>query len=352
MIVIGKLQNRSIVLVITLLIIAFIGFLDYITGEELSFSIFYLIPISLLSLYRGTTVSSPIISSIFASILWFIAEYYTGTYSSIFFAIWNGFVRLVIYMAIGILLLYLKEKDKRLNLVNSNLKALNEEKNKFIGIAAHDLRNPIGGINSLSELLIDEYKDTTQPRLIELLNFIKTLSSNTLVVLKELLDISKIESGKVELRLEKQDYLDFIKHQILLNQIIARHKNITIDLECQTDGIVIDFDRHYLSEAIDNLLSNAIKYSYDGSHIIVKVTSTDDRKILTEVIDKGKGIPEDEQHRLFNYFHKTSTQPTGGETSTGLGLAIVKKIITLHNGEIGVKSVPGQGSDFYYTLPI
>lgn len=350
MIVIGNLRNRAVVLVITLLIISLIGVVDYITGEELSFSIFYLIPISLLSLYRRTTVISPILSSSYAAILWFLSEYYTGTYSSVFYPVWNASARLLMYMAIGILLFYLKEKDKRLNIANSNLKALNEETNKFIGIAAHDLRNPISGINSLSGLLIEENKDSVQPRLIELLHLMRTMSSNTLTVLKDILDVSKIESGKVELHPAHQDYISFIRKQVFVNQILANHKNITISLDSEVESLMADFDSHYLSEAIDNLLSNAIKYSYNDSAITVKISVQNNKQILTEVIDNGKGIPEEEQHRLFNYFQKTSAQPTAGESSTGLGLAIVKKIITLHHGNVGVKSTAGQGSDFYYTL--
>jgi signal transduction histidine kinase len=292
-----------------------------------------------------------VICSVFASILWFLADYYTREYSNFFFPIWNAFVRLIMYSAIGLLLLYLKEKDKTLNLVNRNLKALNEEKNKFIGIAAHDLRSPVSGIYSLSDLLIDEYKNNVHPKVLELLNLIRTMSNNTLVVLKNLLDVSKIESGKVELKLKTQDYISFIKKQIFLNQILARHKNITISLQSRTDSIITDFDNHYLSEVIDNLLSNAIKYSYNNSEIIVKISFPENKQILTEVIDKGQGIPEAEQQRLFNYFQKTSTRPTGGETSTGLGLAIAKQIITLHDGEIGVKSVLDQGSNFFFTLP-
>jgi signal transduction histidine kinase len=352
MIVIGKIENRLTILAITLLIIALLGFLDYKTGEELSFSIFYLIPISLLSLYRGTKVTSILISAFFASILWFLAEYYTREYSNLFFPVWNAFARLVMYSAIGLLLLYLKEKDKRVNLVNSNLKALNEEKNKFIGIAAHDLRSPISGIYSLSDLLINEYKNNVSPKVLELLNLIRTMSNNTIIVLQNLLDVSKIESGKVELKLMTQDYISFIRHQIFLNQILAKHKNISISLQSRIDSIMINFDNHYFSEAIDNFLSNAIKYSYNNSEIIVKISLPDDKHLLTEVIDKGKGIEEGEQQKLFNYFQKTSTRPTGGEISTGLGLAIAKKIITLHNGEIGVKSVLDQGSNFYFTLPI
>lgn len=120
MIIIGKIENRLIILAITLLLVIFISFLDYITGSELSFSIFYLIPISFLALYRNTKALSVLICTIFASLLWFIVEYKTREYSNIFFPIWNTFVRLAMFTAIG-LLLYLKEKDKKLNLVNRDL---------------------------------------------------------------------------------------------------------------------------------------------------------------------------------------------------------------------------------------
>ena len=339
-------------MIVTLFIIIVIGFLDYITGAELAFSIFYIIPISLLSLYQGTKSFSIVICSTLASFLWFYAEYNTREFSTLLLPIWNAFVRLSIFLAIGLLLLYLKEKDKRLKIVNNKLIEINEEKNKFIGIAAHDLRSPIGGINALSSLLIDQQKNDFQPKELELLNLIRTLSNNTLAVLKNLLDVSKIESGKVELDLKQQDYISFIKQQILLNQILAKHKNISITLHSQIDRIMISFDNNYLGEVIDNLLSNAIKYSYNSSEIIVKISLPDNHKIMTEVIDKGKGIPEEEQQKLFNYFQKTSTRPTGGEISTGLGLAIVKRIITLHNGEIDVKSVLDQGSNFFFTLPV
>jgi signal transduction histidine kinase len=352
MIVIGKIENKFVVLLAILILITLIGFLDYITGEELSFSIFYLIPISFLSLYRGTKIFSILLSSVFASSLWFLAEYYTRVYSSIFFPIWNASVRLCIFTAIGLLLLYLKEKDKKLVQINSNLKAVNEEKNKFIGIAAHDLRSPISGIYTLSDLLIEENKNKLRSNVLKILNLIKTMSKNTLSVLENLLDVSKIESGKIELKLKTQDYISFIQQQVSLSEILAKQKNISISFHSETDSIMVNFDSHYLCDVINNLLSNAMKYSYNGSEIRVKISLNDNKQILTEVIDEGKGIPEEEQKGLFNYFQTTSTRPTEGEKSTGLGLAIAKKIITLHNGEIGVKSVLNQGSDFYFTLPV
>ncbi len=352
MLFLEKKTNAFGIFVFTLLIIVLIGFVDKITGSELSFSFFYLIPISLLSLYRGTKIVSIVIGSVLASLLWSFAEYSSREYSFILFLIWNSFVRLAIFTSIGLLIYYLKEKHKKLTLANNKLKALNEEKNRFIGITAHDLRNPISGIFTYSDLLIDDYKENTPVEVLRTINIIRTISKNTLVILNNLLDISKIESGKVELKIKPQDYILFVKQQISLNQMLANRKNIIFSFNSLEDSIIIDYDEHYLSQVLDNLLSNAIKYSNINAEIVINVSILNNQQIQTEVIDKGKGIPEEELQKLFNYFQTTSTRPTDGEKSTGLGLAIAKHIISLHNGEIGVKSIQNQGSNFYFLLPI
>lgn len=332
-------------------IIAFIGFIDYVTGSELSFSIFYLLPISLLALSNKTKFYAIIATSLFASVIWFFADFYTKESPQIFIQIWNSFVRFCIFSAIGLLIFYIKKKHIELNLMNKNLSIINEEKNKFIGIAAHDLRNPISGIYSISDLLITNYKPSLQSDVIELISMINTTSKNTLVVLHNLLDVSKIESGKIELKLKPQEYISFVKNIVDLNQVLANPKKIKISLQTQINDVVFHFDEHYLSEVLDNLLSNAMKFSPYNSEIIVKISTTNDDQILTEVIDNGKGIPKAEQDNLFKYFQTTSVTPTAGEQSTGLGLAVSKKIILLHGGEIGVESDQNQGSIFFFTLP-
>jgi signal transduction histidine kinase len=281
-----------------------------------------------------------------------MAEYNSRDYSGIFFPVWNAFVRFSIFIAIGLLLFNIKNKQKELNLANSKLIQMNEEKNKFIGIAAHDLRNPIGGICSFSEALLVNYKNSVHPEVVEYLEYIKELSNNALRILAHLLDISLIESGKIDLKLEPQDYITFIKQQIKVNQLLATHKHIAIRFNSEINGIIMNFDKHYMGEVIDNLLSNAIKYSNQNSKIDVNISITNNDNLLTEIIDKGKGIPEAEQNKLFSYFQTTSTKPTAGEQSTGLGLAISKQIVTFHKGVIAVKSAPEKGSNFYFTLPI
>lgn len=348
----NRIESRKVILLTTILIITLIGYTDYITGDEFGFSFFYLIPISILSIHKRTKLYSILLCSFLASFYWFTAEYLVREYSSLFFPIWNSVIRLIIFNAIGLLIYYLKEKDIQLQQINGNLKSLNDEKNKFIGITAHDLRSPISGIYSFSDLLIEKYNKELSPEVLEIIDIIKKTSSNSLLVLENLLDISKIESGKINLKLKNQDYIPFIKHHISINQLLAKKKDIVINFSTSNEIVFVDFDEQYLSEVVNNLLSNAIKYSNRNTEITVNISLPNSKQLLTEVIDNGIGIPEKEQKDLFKYFQTTSSLPTEGEKSTGLGLAIAKQIITLHKGLIGVKSVQNQGSNFYFQIPI
>ncbi len=339
-------------LIFAFLFTGLISYIDFYTGDELSFSFFYLIPLAILALNKNITIVEIIACSVYASTLWFIAEYATREYSMLFFPIWNALVRFLIFSILGVLILSLKKTQVQLNLTNVRLTELNQEKNIFIGTASHDLRSPIGSIYGFSNLLLEDYKTKFDPEATKIINIIRSVSEHTLVVLDNLLDISKIESGKVDLTLKMQNYNEFVVQQIAVYQLLANNKNITINFISYEPDITISFDEHYMSEVVGNLLSNAIKYSFNQSKIDVILSITDNNRLLTEIKDNGKGIPENEQQKLFNYFQTTSTRPTEGEKSTGLGLAIAKKIVQLHQGEIAMRSNDSQGSVFYFTLPV
>ncbi|MCW2118433.1 sensor histidine kinase [Flavobacterium sp. 7A] len=343
--------NRTMSFVLTVFIILMIGYIDVLTGTEMAFSFFYLLPIILLAINSNVNLIDIITCSVVAASSWSYSEYAHISLSNTFFPIWNSTVRLLIFVIIGTLIYRLKEKENRIQSTNQKLKKLNLEKNKFIGIAAHDLANPIGAINSFADLLIDNCAQNNLAEVSEGLEIIKTLSANTMAVLKNLLNVAVIESGKIDLKMHQEDYINFIRNQITYNQIVAKNKCIKIELKTNLQFIPLHFDTHYLSEVISNLLSNAIKYSYPESTIIVQV-SQEDNSIITKIIDNGKGIPEKEQQNLFYYFEKSSTQPTAGESSTGLGLAIAKQIVNLHQGTIGLKSKINEGTTFYFSLPM
>jgi len=347
-----KTENNLIITLFSFILLSVIGVADYYTGSEISLLLVYLIPILLISFFTNFEKSLLVANSLFAALIWFLVEYYSRKYSNLFNPIWNAFVRFSVFIIIGLLILNLKEKYQNVIKLNNQLKKLNEEKNKFIGVAAHDLRNPIGAIFSFSDILISDYSDKIDPKALGMLTYIKDLSNNALDLLKNLLDVSKIESGIITLSPQKSNYIDFITKYMYYNLLIARKKDINIKLETSEKELFITFDEHYLSEVINNLLTNAIKFSYKNSEIIIKISLTKNDTVKTEIIDQGQGIPIEEQNKLFNYFQKTSTQPTNGEASTGLGLAIAKKIIDKHGGQIGLISNIQKGSNFFFELPL
>ena len=328
MISIGNIENRFVVLFLTLVFIIAVAYLDYITGSTLTFSFFYIIPISFLALYKRTTYTEIFVCAFASSALWFWTEYAGRHSSNVSIIVFSAFIRFLIINIIGLLILFLKRKQKQVDALNSHLNRINQEKNKFLGIVAHDLRHPLGNIHSFSDYLINENKGKVDTELIDILILMKNLSGNTMAVLDNLLDISKIESGNIELSLQSEDLIDFIKLHILLNQKLAKQKQIVIKYKSDMEKLITKFDNKHLSEVIDNLLSNAIKFSKPESEIIVKISQMENKKVLTEIIDSGGGIPEAEQKKLFRYFQTAITKPTAGEKSTGLGLAIAKQLIS------------------------
>ncbi len=226
---------------------------------------------------------------------------------------------------------------------------LNQIKNKFIGIAAHDLRNPIISIRGFSELLLKDSTAFTEDQK-EFLTIIHSTSRNMLAMLNDLLDISLIESGKLELSKKFGSLKKLVQERIQQNSLHAQQKNITIHHQMENIPS-IPFDPQRIGQAVDNLISNAIKFAPYGSQVYLRLTRDSDQ-VKFSVQDEGPGIPESEQPLLFNEFHRLSIQPTAGETSTGLGLSITKKIMEAHGGSIVYESREGIGSTFTLILPI
>ena len=224
---------------------------------------------------------------------------------------------------------------------------LNQLKNKFLGMAAHDLRNPLVAIRGFSEMLLDGGMDEASQK--EFLSMIHSASEELLIMLNDLLDVAQIESGKFDLRRSHGDLRQLVRRRIAMAETIAARKDIRITSRLSALPPFL-FDPEKIGQAVDNFLSNAIKYSPPASLITVTLARVKSGAKIT-VNDQGPGIGLEEQSKLFNEFTRLASQPTGGEKSTGLGLAITKKIITSHGGTIGVRSGNGRGCAFYFTLP-
>lgn len=235
------------------------------------------------------------------------------------------------------------------NLVDQ-LQQANAAKNRFLGMAAHDLRNPLASIRGLAEFLRDPSMGALSADQLDMVNTIHEASQSMLTMVNELLDVATIESGELKLDREPVRLDALIEKSVFLNGMEAATKRTQILLEEKSE-VTLSLDRTKMKQVVDNLLSNAIKYSPPGSTVRVALTTVDGKVAIT-VRDEGPGIPEGERDRLFKDFGRLSVKPTGGEKSTGLGLAICRKIVEAHDGTISAQNLPGRGCEFKVQLSL
>lgn len=245
----------------------------------------------------------------------------------------------------------LKAANGQLAKMNHQLEDLNMQKNYLLGMAAHDLRNPIWVISQLSELLAGGVAGAATEEQVQFLSNIRESSDYILHIIEDLLDVTRIEAGKMSLDIRPTNMRALLGHNIALNRLIAEKKDIRLEWKDDLRSVYLYIDAIKMGQVINNLISNAIKYSPRGTLISIHAEENNDRLSLS-VTDQGLGIPKDEQHKLFNGFQTTSVRGTAGEKSTGLGLLICSKIIKAHGGTIDVVSEPGKGSTFWFSIPV
>lgn len=232
---------------------------------------------------------------------------------------------------------------------NKELLRLNDLKNTFVGIAAHDLRSPLSVIQTAASFLLDPLVEMSDAERATILQEVGEQASYMLGLLDELLDVAQIEAGKLELRAEPIEVGAFLIEAVQRHVRIAAQKSIEIVLDSLPPGTA-HADRFRLRQVIDNLISNAVKFSPVGTIVRVAAECDEGHWRIT-VADQGPGISLLDRDRLFQDFARLSARPTGGERSTGLGLAITRRVVEAHGGQIGADSRPGEGSTFWFTLP-
>jgi signal transduction histidine kinase/CHASE3 domain sensor protein len=226
---------------------------------------------------------------------------------------------------------------------------LSRLKDEFLSIASHELRTPvtsIKGYTQLAKTLIAENDLTTSEEYLDIaLDQIDRMSR----LILELLDVSRIETGRLEIRREAIQWSTFVR------DVVHRHHTAVSDrrfhLNVPDDSKMVTGDRDRLEQVLGNLLENAVKYSPDGSEIFVSIDDRGDH-IITSVCDRGIGIPADELAQVFERFHRGRHVSSTNYGGLGLGLYITKQIVERHGGSIWVESREGQGTTFYFSLPL
>jgi len=239
----------------------------------------------------------------------------------------------------------LQSAKQELEMVNRELKEMDEAKMKFIGIASHELKTPLTAIKANIDFILSEREGKVPESLKSYLLTIQRNTNRIQMRMDQMLDLSRMTS----------DHLLFNRERILLSEVIGGYinevkpvdKNLSIQVDLPPD-LLIDADRNALHDIFINLLSNAFKFTDDGGQISI-TASQRDQSALLQIRDTGMGIPGDKLQKIFDEFYQVEGGKHGG---TGLGLAIAKRWVEEHSGKIWVESQLGKGSTFYFTLPL
>jgi signal transduction histidine kinase len=275
----------------------------------------------------------------------------------------SAFVLILFLISLLVLLVYIKrnqliqlnkllnQKNDEISLQHDNLLELNQTKDKFFSIIAHDLRGPIGNTSALlAELTMNESEYTKQ-ELLENLILISDSSNATFKLLENLLTWARDQKGEIVFNPLKNDLFKLVQSNIELFTSLAQNKKTTI-VNSLDAGLIFDFDHEMINTVIRNLINNAIKFTNENGQINIIAHLIGDEIEIT-VHDNGIGMESEYAKKLFiRNLDRKIKQGTQGESGTGLGLILCKEFIERHHGKIWVESEPGKGSAFKFTLPV
>jgi signal transduction histidine kinase len=243
--------------------------------------------------------------------------------------------------------------NRELEGANLKLKELDQVKSDFISVVSHELRTPLTSIKAFTELILMKPRMMSEKR-VRLLNIVNRESDRLARLINDILDLTKIEAGKLSWNIIRLTMDDLIQTSVSGIQSLADNKSLTFITDMQTAVPPFLGDKDRLVQVMTNILSNSIKFTPLGGRIVITVRhdTTPSSQIVVSISDTGVGIPESELSLVFEKFHRAGDVLTNNTEGTGLGLAITRQIVEYHGGTIRAESSPGQGSTFIFTLPL
>ncbi|HEX8408614.1 MAG TPA: ATP-binding protein [Thermoanaerobaculia bacterium] len=229
------------------------------------------------------------------------------------------------------------------------LQELDRKKDEFLSVASHELRTPLTTIKGYTQLLAQTVNDLLPEERATYINAVLGEIERMMGLISELLDVSRIETNRLQIHPQSIRWLEFIHTRVSAFQV--QHPNRKLRTAVSSDETIVVADPDRMRQVVDNLLSNALKYSAEGTDIDLSV-QVEDGHMLTSVSDHGIGIPRDEIPQLFERFHRARNVSSRYYGGLGLGLYIARAIIEAHGGSISVQSVEGEGSTFTMKLPV
>lgn len=245
--------------------------------------------------------------------------------------------------------------QEELKRINEALKEAERLKDEFIGIAAHELRNPLAALMGFASMLTYQSASNRGPALAdwqrEALSEIEQATARLDKLTEDLLDVTRLQAGRLVLSLSPTGLVDLVRQQVRLAQMTTQRH--VISFETMHSELLAEVDRGRIEQVVSNLLSNAIKYSPQGGSIVVALRREGEHSFaLLQVADQGIGIPMEQQGKLFGRFVRAENARTTEITGTGLGLYLSRELIKQHGGQLWFESVEGAGSTFFLRLPL
>jgi len=251
------------------------------------------------------------------------------------------------------------ERTNELRETNLRLLAADRSKNQFLANMSHELRTPLNSIIGFSSVLLENTRAVVPQRLYKFLENIHAAGNHLLELINDILDLSKIEAGKMELRTDDFDLRDTITAVERVMKGFAAEARVSITASIDPSVPMVRLDEGRLKQILFNLLSNAVKFSPDGGPVTIAVKSLPRTtsplavdSVRIDVADRGIGIPPDQLQRIFDEFYQTEEGRRARRGGTGLGLSLTRNFVELHHGRIEVQSLPGEGSCFTLYLPV
>ena len=247
-----------------------------------------------------------------------------------------------------------REQNVQLLTANAELRRLDEAKSAFVSVAAHELRTPLASITGYVEMLLDGDAGPLNAQQTEYLGTIDASAQRLLRITRDLLDVARIESGRLQLLLQTINLKDLLAEVAVEQMPQLEARSQVIRLTAADDVPLALVDRHRTAQVIGNLVSNASKYAPVGTAISMDLGEAADEPgfLCVAVTDEGDGIPPEDEDLLFRPFFRGASAQTTGAPGTGLGLYIAKSLVELHGGHITLKSQPGAGATFFATFPM
>ncbi len=229
--------------------------------------------------------------------------------------------------------------------------AATQAKSAFLAAMSHELRTPLNAIIGFSELLEDGTAGELNEKQTAYMGNVLSSARHLLSLINDILDLSKVEAGKMELHLEELDPVPMLSNSVTIIQGAARKKGVAIQQDLPDELPPLRVDQARLKQAVYNLLSNAVKFTEEGGRVTLGAEATDE-ELLIRVRDTGIGVPPEDLDRIFGEFEQVESSYARSQQGTGLGLPLTRKLVELHGGRAEVESVPGEGSTFTLRLPL